>query len=113
MGRVFPTKLTTPSVSFMAALKAKTEDQRQPLARQVPIAVPATMELRAPAPLLHQIQQPTGQSVPASLVNSAPLDSMLRVVTVEQQIMTRVQWCCVRGRQNSGHYQNCLKSYEA
>jgi hypothetical protein len=25
----------------------------------------------------------------------------------------RVQWCCFRRRQNSGHYQNCLKSYEA
>jgi hypothetical protein len=46
------------------------------------------MERRAPAPLLQQNQQPAGQSVRTPKVNSAPVDSMLRVVTVVQQIMT-------------------------
>jgi hypothetical protein len=40
-----------------------------------------------PAPALQQI---TGQSVQAPLVNSQALDNMLRVVTVVQQIMTEV-----------------------
>jgi hypothetical protein len=39
--------------------------------------------LRSPA-----LQQETGQSVWAPNVNSQPLDNMLRVVTVVQQIMT-------------------------
>jgi hypothetical protein len=34
------------------------------------------------------LQQETGQSVQAPNVNSQPLDNMLRVVTVVQQIMT-------------------------
>jgi hypothetical protein len=33
-------------------------------------------------------QQETGQSVRAAVVNSEPLDSMVRVVTAVQQIMT-------------------------
>jgi hypothetical protein len=33
-------------------------------------------------------QEATGQSVPAPNVNSLPLDNMLRVVTVVQQIIT-------------------------
>jgi hypothetical protein len=37
----------------------------------------------APAP-----QQKTGQSVRAPIVNSQPLDNMLRVVTIVQQIIT-------------------------
>jgi hypothetical protein len=46
-------------------------------------------------------------------VNSLPLDNMFRVVSVVQQIMTRVKWCCVRGSKNSGSYKNCLESNEA
>jgi hypothetical protein len=33
-------------------------------------------------------QEETGQSVPASNVNSLPLDNMFRVITAVQQIMT-------------------------
>jgi hypothetical protein len=36
------------------------------------------------------LQQTTGQSVQAPLVNSQPLYNVLRVVTVVQQIMTEV-----------------------
>jgi hypothetical protein len=87
---VFATKLTTPGVSFAAAVKGNPEDQRQPQAQQVPVAAPATVEPRATKPLRQLKQQPTGQSVQAPLVNSQPLDNMVRVVIVVQQIMTEV-----------------------
>jgi hypothetical protein len=34
-GRLFPAKMTTPGVSFEAALSGRREDQQQPLALQV------------------------------------------------------------------------------
>jgi hypothetical protein len=46
------------------------------------------VESRTPGPPLQKDQQPTVQSVRAPKVNSAPLDNMLRVVTIVQQIMT-------------------------
>jgi hypothetical protein len=87
---VFSTKLTTPGVSFATALNGNPEDQRQPPARQVPVAAPVTAEPRAIKPLRQQKQQPTGQSVQAPLVNSQPIANMLKVVTDVQQIMTEV-----------------------
>jgi hypothetical protein len=54
-GRVFSTKLATPGVSFAAALKGNPEeDQRQPPARQVLVAAPATAEPRATKPIRQQ-----------------------------------------------------------
>jgi hypothetical protein len=54
--------------------------------RQVPVAdPPAEVKLSAPA---SGQQQNAGQSVRARTVNRQPLDNMLRVVTVVQQIMT-------------------------
>jgi hypothetical protein len=94
---VFSTKLNTPGVSFEAALKENTEDQRQPPARQVSVAAPATVETRATKPLLQQNQQPTGQSVQAPRVNSQPFDNMLKVVTVAQQIMADVSGALSEG----------------
>jgi hypothetical protein len=38
----------------------------------------------------HKQQQETSQSVRAAIVNSQPLDNMLRVVTAVQQIMTEL-----------------------
>jgi hypothetical protein len=87
-GRVFSTKLTTLGVFFAAAIKGKIEEQRQLPARKVLVAAPARMEPRTPAPLLQQNEQPTSQSVWAPNVNSQPLDNILRVVTVVQQVMT-------------------------
>jgi hypothetical protein len=87
-GRVFSPTLTTPGVSFAAALHDRTEDQQQPPARQVAVAAPGAVEPRVSAPLPQQSQQPTGHSVRARNVNSEPLDNMLRVVTVVQHIMT-------------------------
>jgi hypothetical protein len=52
----------------------------------------------------------TGHSVQATVLNSQPLDNMLRVVTVVQQIMTEGSGAVTK--KNSGHYQNCTKSHE-
>jgi hypothetical protein len=88
-GKVFSTKLTSPSVFFAAALRDKTDEQRQIPARQVPIADSATMEPSGPAPFLQHNQQPRGQLVRATNVNSVSLGKMLKLVlTVIQQIMS-------------------------
>jgi hypothetical protein len=85
-GRDFPTKVTIPGVSFAELLRGRA-DQQQP-ACQVVVAALGISQPRASAPLPHLNQQTTGQSVPAPNVNSLPLDNMLRVITVVQQIMT-------------------------
>jgi hypothetical protein len=83
-GRLIPSKLATPGMSFAAALRGKTEEQQQPQIHQV--AGPATMELRVPVALPQQEQQKAGQSVRASNVNTLSLDKRLKVVvTVVQQ----------------------------
>jgi hypothetical protein len=46
------------------------------------------MEPWVPVPLHQQEQQATCQSVTDSIVNSLPLDVMLRTVTIVQQFMT-------------------------
>jgi hypothetical protein len=86
---MFSTKLTTPDESFGAALKTKTEGQRQPPAGQVPITVPAIMESRVLRLNLAN-SAANYQSLRAPLLNSETLDSMLRVVTVVEQIMIEV-----------------------
>jgi hypothetical protein len=86
-GRVFSPTLTTPGVSFAAALCGRSEDQQQPTARQV-MAAPGAPQPRISAPPPLPKQQATCQSVPAPNVNSSPTVNMLRVVTVVQQIMT-------------------------
>jgi hypothetical protein len=86
-GRLISYKLTTPGMSFAAALRGKTEEQQQPQTHQV--AGPATIESRVPVTLPQQEQQKAGQSVRAPNINSLSLDKMLKVVvTVIQQIMT-------------------------
>jgi hypothetical protein len=84
---VFSSNITTPGVSFAAALRGGTAQQQQdPQARQLPVADPVTgTQSRKPAP---GQQQTAGQSVRPQNVNSQPLDNTLRVVTVVQQIMT-------------------------
>jgi hypothetical protein len=87
-GRVFSSSLTTPGVSFVAALRGKTEEQQQPQIHKVDVAGADTMEPRVPAPLPQHEQETTGQSVGAPNVNSLPLDQMLRaVVTVVQHFI--------------------------
>jgi hypothetical protein len=86
-GRLISSKLTTPGMSFAAALRGKTEEQQQPQTHQV--AGPATMEPRVYVALPQQEQQKAGQSVRAPHFNSLSLDKMLKVVVmVVQQIMT-------------------------
>jgi hypothetical protein len=81
---VFSSNHTTPGVSNAAALRGSTQ-QQQPQAPQVPTAGGPTKEQQSvPDPV--QSQQ-LGQWVRAQNVNSQPLDNMLRVVTVVQQIM--------------------------
>jgi hypothetical protein len=85
-GRVYFSNITTPGVSFVAALRGGTAQKQQPQARQVPVAdPPAQVKLSTPA---SGQQQNAGQSVRGRTVNRKPLDNMLRVVTVVQQIMT-------------------------
>jgi hypothetical protein len=52
------------------------------------VAGQTTIEPRVPAPLHQHEQQATGQAVGASNVNNLPLDNMLSIVTVVQQLMT-------------------------
>jgi hypothetical protein len=86
-GRVFYYNLTTPGVSFAAALRGSiAQQQQQPQARQVPVVDPPA-EVKLSTPVTGQ-QENTGPSVRAKTVNSEPLDNMLRVVTVVQQIRT-------------------------
>jgi hypothetical protein len=81
-GRVFSSNLTTPGVSFAAALRGSTQQQQRPQALQVTVASPPVMKKESvPAP--GHLQQ-TGQSVRAAIVNSKPLENMLRVETVVQ-----------------------------
>jgi hypothetical protein len=83
---LFSSNLTTPGFSFAAALRGSTAQQQQPQARQVPGAnLPEGVKLSTP---VSGQQQNAAQSVRAPNVNSQPLDSMLRVVTEVQQIMT-------------------------
>jgi hypothetical protein len=88
MGMVFSYTFTTPSVSFEPALRGRTEDQQRLPARQVAVAAPGAEEPSVSVPLTQESQQPIDQKVPASNVNSLPLDNMIRVITAVQQIMT-------------------------
>jgi hypothetical protein len=82
---VFSSIRTTPGISFAAALRGSAEQQQQPQA-QVPVTSSTTTGIKhIPAPAL---QQETGQSAQAPNTKNQPLDNMLRVVTVVQQIMT-------------------------
>jgi hypothetical protein len=91
-GRVFSSSYTTPGVSFAAARRGSTQ-QQQPQALQVSMSerTPTKKQSVSAPAQLHQ----SGQSVRAQNTSSQPLDSMLQVVTVVQQITTD-QWCCVR-----------------
>jgi hypothetical protein len=83
---MFSSTYTKPGLSFAAALRNNDEQQQQPHLQRASVAGPNPVGKRSvPAPVL---QKDAGQSVPATDVNSPPLDNMLRVVTVVQQIMT-------------------------
>jgi hypothetical protein len=75
-------------VSFAAALRGRTYQKQRFLTRQQLMRVPPEAK-KSSAPA-HVQERQTGQSVQVPLVNSLPLDNMLRVVTVVQQITTEV-----------------------
>jgi hypothetical protein len=106
-GRVFSSTLTKANVSFAAALRGQTDQQRQ---QEEPASRPVTQRTHKEAAPRGQTEQrthrekaetgpetpkprrnETGQSVPATSVNSEPLDNMCRVITVVQQIMTELK----------------------
>jgi hypothetical protein len=109
--RVFSSNHTTPGVSFAAALRGSTpQQQHKPHAPQVPTAGRPPTEKERPS------------SCRASTIRSVSSGSKCKQSTSRQYVASsycctenydRVQWCCVRRRQNSGHYQNCIKSHEA
>jgi hypothetical protein len=87
-GRVFSSVRINPGLSFAAALRGSGDQQQpQPQTTQVPVAPPpTTARQNLTAPTLQQ----TDQSLHEPLVNSQPIDNMLKVVTIVQQIMTEV-----------------------
>jgi hypothetical protein len=90
-GRVFSSNLSTPHMSFAAALRGAREEQQQPQILQVAVAGHATMEPRVSAALPQHEQQTTGQSVRAPNVKNLSLNKTFKaVVTVVQQIMTEL-----------------------
>jgi hypothetical protein len=88
-GRVFPSNITTPGVSFVEELRGRTRAQRQPQTHLVAVAGPAAMEPRIPAALPQHEEQTTDQSFRALNVKSLPLDKMIKIVVMAvQQVMT-------------------------
>jgi hypothetical protein len=85
-GRTFPSKLTTPGMSFASALRGKTGTAA---ASDISTGRSRHNRTQGPCGLIQQEQQKAGQSVRAPNGNSLSLDKMLKVVvTVVQQIMT-------------------------
>jgi hypothetical protein len=62
------------------------------------------------SPLLYNLINQVSQ-FGLKIQSSQLLDSMLRVVTLVQHIMTEFNGA-VRRRQNNGHYQSCIKPHE-
>jgi hypothetical protein len=84
---MFSSNLTTPGVSFAAVLRGGVAQQQQPLARQVPGAIPPPAEVKLSTPAIGH-QQKAGQSIRAPTVSSQLLDNVLILVTAVQKIMT-------------------------
>jgi hypothetical protein len=85
-GKMFTSNYVTSGVFFVAALRNNAGHQQQPTPSQTPETSPrAEIKQSTSAP---GKQHKRGQSVLAPSVNGQPLDNILRVVTVVQQIMT-------------------------
>jgi hypothetical protein len=85
-GKLFTSNYRTSGLSFAEALRNNAGHQQQRIPSQDPVAgPPAGIKLSTSA---SGQQQKSGQSVRAPIVNSQPLDNMLRVVTAVQQMMT-------------------------
>jgi hypothetical protein len=88
--RAFSSKYITPGVSFVEALQSKADQTQQSHPRQAAEAAPVTVD--QPRVQTTPKRQIVGQSAPAQIVNSLPLDNMVRVVTVVQQFMTEYNY---------------------
>jgi hypothetical protein len=73
-------------MSFAEAVQSKGDQTQQSHPRQA--AAAATVTVDQPRVQTSSQWQEAGQSAPAHIVNSLPLDNMVRVVTVVQQFMT-------------------------
>jgi hypothetical protein len=85
-GRAFSSKYTTSSMSFAEALQSKADQTQQSHLSQA--AAAATVTVIQPRVQTSSKWQQAGQSAPAHILNSSPLDNMVRVVTVVQQFIT-------------------------
>jgi hypothetical protein len=81
-----PKTTTAPDIFFAAALRGSTAQEQRSQAFHIPMADPSSAE--KPNISSFEQQQETGQPVRTAILNSQPLDSMLRVVTVVQKIIT-------------------------
>jgi hypothetical protein len=73
-------------MSFAETLQRKADQTQQSHPSQAALA--ATVTGDQPRVQTSSKWQQAGQSAPAHIVNSLPLDNIVRVVTVVQQIMT-------------------------
>jgi hypothetical protein len=73
-------------MSFAEALQSKIYQTQQN--HQSQAAAAATVTVDQPRVQTSSKWQQAGQSAPAPIVNSSPLDNMVRVVAVVQQLMT-------------------------
>jgi hypothetical protein len=89
-------------MSFMEALQINVGQTQQSHPRQAAEEGPVTVDqLRVQTP---PKWQEAGQSAPAQIVNSSPLQNMVRAVTVVQQLMTEVN-----GAMSSEHLSANIK----
>jgi hypothetical protein len=73
-------------MSFAEALQSKVDHTQQSHPSQA--AAAATVTVDQPRVQTSPKWQKAGLSAPAQIINSLPLDNMVRVVTVVQQFMT-------------------------
>jgi hypothetical protein len=104
MGRAFTCKYITSEMSFTEVLQSKAGQTQQSHPRQAAEAGPATVD--HPTVQTPPKWQEAGQSAPAQIVNSLPLDNMARAVTVVQQFMTEFRLHRNSRKQVSQHRLN-------
>jgi hypothetical protein len=78
-GKVFSSNFTKPTVSFAAALRGQTEQQKQ---QEEAASGSETPKLG---------RKERGQSVPAPIVNSEPQDKAFRALALVQEIMKELK----------------------
>jgi hypothetical protein len=100
-GRVFSTRLVTPTVSFAEAVR--TAGHNRPCSTRPQQTIGGGGKEKTDKPNKEKERDLSGQT--AGNNHTSSLDNMFKVVTVAQQIMTGLNEC-VRRRQNHGHHKN-------